>query len=165
MKPKTVGRAHGENSVHTPMEDAGLMANSIILTLDGEKAVSDVRPGDRIITRDAGTAIVRNIRKRRIKADAIVIQAGSLGDTRPDRDMILPAGQGVLVRDWRAEAMFGARQALVPAERLIDGEFIRREGIANLTVIELEFDRPHILYVDGIEVAGQIVRSTQAKAA
>jgi hypothetical protein len=141
------------------------MGQSIILTLDGEKPVGDVKPGDRVITRDSGTAIVRAVHKRRIRTAAVHIAAGSLGHTRPDRDVTLPAGQMVLVRDWRAAALFGAPQALVQAERLVDGEFVRLEDAVQMTVCILEFDRPHILYVDGIEVAGHLVQTAASVAA
>ena len=154
MKPKTVGRTQGGIAAEVPSHINGLMAESIILTLDGEKPVGDVKPGDRVITRDAGMAVVTGLRKRTVKARAVTIAAGSLGHTRPERDVLLPAGQPVLVRDWRAEALFGARQAIVPAARLIDGEFIRDVGDVEMTLCEITFDRAHVLYVDGLEVAG-----------
>lgn len=165
MKPKTVGREHGYKSVTSPTESAGLMASSIILTLDGEMRVADIQPGQRVITRDSGTAQVTSVRRHQIMDRAVRIRAGSLGDTRPDRDVTLPAGQGVLVRDWRAQALFGAAQAMVPASRLIDGEFITDLGLTSMTIYEIEFDRPHILYVDGLEVAGHMAATATAIAA
>ncbi|SHM40622.1 Hint domain-containing protein [Roseovarius litoreus] len=165
MKPKTVGRINGGQSTGNPNECTGLMAQSIILTLDGEKLVGDVKPGDRIVTRDSGMAVLRKVHQCRIQAAAVHIAAGSLGHTRPDRDVTLPAGQMVLIRDWRAEALFGTPQALVPAERLVDGEFVRFEDAVWMTLCTLEFDRPHILYVDGIEVAGHVAAEATSAAA
>ena len=165
MKPKTVGRNSGRTAATSPGESAGLLADSIILTLDGERHVHDIGPGQRVVTRDSGTATVKSVRRHVILTDAVRIMAGSLGDTRPDRDLILPAGQPVLVRDWRAQALFGAAQAMVPAIRLVDGEFITHLGPRPMTLCEIEFDRPHVLYVDGLEVAGHVARSTTAIAA
>jgi len=165
MKPKTVGRTDGNHADHAPIESTGLLAHSIILTLAGEKNIGDVKAGDRVITRDSGAAVVRNVRRRKLTCETVTIQAGSLGDKRPDCDTILPAGQPILIRDWRAKALFGSRQALVPVERLIDGEFIRRAASTDMTVIELEFDRAHVLYVDGLEVACHTVQPAQAAAA
>lgn len=168
MKPKTVGRIGGNASAVVPSHtllNTGLMAQSIILTLDGEKSVGDVKPGDRVITRDSGTAIVTATRARRVSMPVVRIRAGSLGHTRPERDMTLPAGQQVLIRDWRAKALFGRDQALVPVERLVDGEFVCREEASDITVCDIEFARPHILYVDGIEVAGQTDPEARAAAA
>ncbi len=165
MKPKTVGRTDGENADHAPIQATGLFAHSIILTLAGEQNIGDVKVGDRVITRDSGAAVVRHVRRRTITCDTVTIQAGSLGDKRPDCDTVLPAGQPVLIRDWRAKALFGNRQALVAVDRLIDGEFIRRAASSEMTVIELAFDRAHVLYVDGLEVACHTVQSAQAAAA
>ncbi|MEZ5716369.1 MAG: hypothetical protein R3D85_15150 [Paracoccaceae bacterium] len=67
--------------------------------------------------------------------------------------MILPAAQPVLLRDWRARALFGQDQALCPVGRLVDGEFIRTAGRRRLDLIRLGFQSQHILYVDGMELA------------
>ncbi|WP_299843072.1 Hint domain-containing protein [uncultured Roseovarius sp.] len=165
MKPKTVGRENGFRSVTPPTESSGLMADSIILTLDGEVRVGDLCDGQRVITRDSGTAQIKAVRQHKIVDKAVRIKAGSLGHTRPDRDVTLPAGQGILVRDWRAQAIFGTAQAMVPVSQLIDGEFITPLGPTSMTIVEIEFDHPHILYVDGLEVAGHLAATSAALAA
>lgn len=153
MKPKTVGRTDGGLTVLPPVDACGLWADSIILTLDGERLVSDLRSGDRIITRDSGVANLTGITRHMQRTRAVRIMAGSLGHTRPERDVTLPAGQLLLVRDWRAQALFGQDQALVPVARLVDGEFIALEQEQDMTLYMLEFAVPHILYVDGLELA------------
>lgn len=154
MKPKTVGRVGGDSTAEAPFDIPGLQSDSYILTLDGEKSVSDLCPGDRVITRDSGVARVTRVCSRQITTRAVRIQAGSLGHTRPERDVLLPAGQPVLIRDWRASAMFSAADAaMVEAHRLIDGEYITDAGEREMTLYTLGFDRPHILYVDGLELA------------
>jgi hypothetical protein len=72
---------------------------------------------------------------------------------RPDQEVLLPASQEILLRDWRAKALFGAAQALVPVSRLVDGSFVCALGEIEMGLHELVFDRPHILYVDGLELA------------
>ena len=153
MKPKTVGRVSDQKVTESPKHTSGLCADGVIMTLNGERAVSDLAPGDRVITRDSGTASIKSIKSRQIITQAVCILAGSLGHTRPDRDVTLPAGQPVLVRDWRARAIYNTRQAMVPAHQLIDGEFITDQGEVEMTLYTLTFDAPHILYVDGLEVA------------
>ena len=138
--------------------DTGLLARSRIMTLRGEVQVSDLHPGAQVITRDSGTAVLRAIRRRRITARRVRIRARSLGHSRPDHDAILPAGQMILIRDWRAQALFGVARALVPAARLADGEFVTILGTAPMIVHDLEFDRPHALYVDGLEVASTLAQ-------
>ncbi len=165
MKPKTVGRVGGQEATDTPYDSAGLQADSYILTLEGEKPVSDVCAGDRVITRDSGVARVKSVRSHKITIQAIRITAGSLGHTRPERDVLLPAGQPVLIRDWRAKAMFSSvGAAMVEAHKLVDGEFITHEGTCEMTLYELDFDHPHILYVDGLEMASDATAYLNAQA-
>jgi len=165
MKPKTVGRIADGTPSRIPSDTTGLLAHSIILTLDGAKPVGHVQAGDRVITRDSGMAIVKAVHRRQIRTAAVRIAAGSLGQSRPDRDVTLPARQMVLMRDWRAQALFGKPQALIPVSSLVDGEFIRLQDDVPMTVCDLEFDRPHILYVDGIEVAGHFPQTATAASA
>lgn len=153
MKPKTVGRSDGGVAVKPPVDATGLSGDSIILTLDGERRVADLRPGDRVITRDSGMARLTIITRRTAQTRAIQILAGSLGHTRPIRDVTLPAGQMILVRDWRAQAIFGAPQAMVPVSRLVDGEYVTLHPAREMQLYELHFARAHVLYVDGLELA------------
>lgn len=132
---------------------AGFAAGSIVLTLDGALPVEFLTPGDRVITRDQGMALLRGVRQRQVTCEMVSIMAGTLGHTRPEHDTLLPSEQKVLLRDWRAQALFGAPQALAQACKLIDGEFIRLAGRQTITLFQLEFDAPHILYVDGLELA------------
>ncbi len=153
MKPHTVGRADGDFAVRLPVEDVGLWAEGVILTAQGERCARDLRPGDRVITRDAGMVTLRGLTRQRLYTALVHIRAGSLGHSRPERDMIVPAEQRLLVRDWRAKALFGADQALVAAARLVDGEFVTHAGMAMLDLCRLDFGAAHILYLDGLEVA------------
>jgi hypothetical protein len=141
------------------------LADSIILTLDGERRVADLNVGDRVITRDSGTAVLRGITRHRLRTAAVRIMAGTLGHTRPERDVTLPAGQLLLVRDWRAKALFGDTQALVSATRLVDGEFVTLEAAHEMTLLTLDFATPHILYVDGLELASSAEMRLDARAA
>jgi len=165
MEPKTVGGTGGTNPSGAIVQASGFAAGSIVMTLDGEKLVEDLRPGDRVITRDTGMAILNDISTSTLCTRMVRVQAGSLGHTRPVRDVVLPAGQSILIRDWRAEAMFNARRALVQASQLIDGEFITDEGEAEMTLYALEFDAPHVVYVDGLELASSADIAALSKAA
>ena len=134
----------------------------MLLTMQGERRVDALAIGDRVITRDSGVATIRSVSVQRASAHSIRLRAGSLGHTRPDRDVLLPSGQPVLVRDWRAPAMFGARQAMVPVHRLRDDEFVTDAGTRDMTLHTLYFDAPHILYVDGLELASDAEAAARA---
>ena len=58
----------------------------------------------------------------------------------------------MLVRDWRARALFGQSQAMTTAGQLIDEEFIHGIGPRRMTLIRLEFDRPRVIYAAGLEL-------------
>jgi hypothetical protein len=165
MKPKSVGRNHGQTTHEAALQPAGTLSGSIILTLDGEIPVEHLLPGDRVVTRDSGMAVLRSVHRHQLRTRAVRIVAGSLGDTRPDRDVLLPEDQQILVRDWRAQALFGMRQFCVPVQALLDGEFIVSEGLQTMTLHELRFDDQHVIYADGLEIVAAMVRRAQAQAA
>ncbi len=147
------GAAAGTGPVGVNAAITGILSGATVLTLDGELPVEHLAPGDRVITRDSGMAVLREIRRSDRELAPVTVRAGSLGHSRPDRAPRLAPGTLVHVRDWRAQAMFGAAAADVPARRLIDGEFVGRAPVERTTVHDLVFDRPHIIYVDGLELS------------
>lgn len=158
MKPNAVGRVGGDDprprALPSQPAGTGLLGGTIVLTLDGELPVEYLSPGDRIITRDSGMARLSGLVRQPATLPLVDFAAGSLGDTRPDRNLTLPTAQRVLVRDWRARALFGAAQALVPAAALVDGEFVRALPARRCVLHQLVFDHPHIVYAGGLELAG-----------
>ncbi|KPP87213.1 MAG: Hint domain [Rhodobacteraceae bacterium HLUCCA08] len=145
----------GATAVDTRLK--GLTAGTTILTLDGELPVEHLSPGDKVITRDSGVAVLRGLRMVEVHVAPIAIKAGSLGYARPDRDILVAPDTPIHIRDWRAEALFGAKAATVPAKRLVDGEFVAEVEMRRMVLWELDFDRPHIVYADGLEVASDLV--------
>lgn len=131
----------------------GICGGTTVLTLAGELPVEHLVRGDRVITRDSGTAVLRGVRVTEVRIAPIRIKAGSLGHTRPDRDMIVAPHTMIHIRDWRAMAMYGTPTAMVPASQLVDGEFVAEQGPATIRLFSLVFDRDHIVYADGLEVA------------
>jgi len=130
----------------------GLCAGTSVMTLDGEIPVEHLNPGDRIITRDSGMAVLRALHMTETDMHPIRILAGSLGHTRPDRDMLVSPDTTVHIRDWRAQALFGTSSAMVPASRLLDGEFVAEQPKQTMRIFTLVFDRAHIIYADGLEI-------------
>ena len=160
MGPKLARRIHEEQAskdqnAQDVSAQSGLCADTIILTMDGELLARDIAPGDRIITRDAGMVKLLGVRRKRVMCDAVEIKAGSLGHTLPSHDITLPFGTEILIRDWRANAIYGTAQALIPAHELQDGEFIKIAHQQELEIIEFIFDTPHIIYAGGLEVGCQ----------
>jgi hypothetical protein len=157
MKPNTVGRVGGKvpqtgQFLPYAVLDTGLLQGTMLLTLDGEMPVEFVSIGDKLITRDSGISKVTHIQRSTREVHAIAFAAGSLGDKRPERDAVLAGDQMVLIRDWRARAMFNSERALVAARTLIDNEFVTDLGLRETTLIQVFCDGPHILYADGLEL-------------
>ncbi|WP_299285876.1 Hint domain-containing protein [uncultured Tateyamaria sp.] len=167
MKPKTVGRELcGQTPpLRTEIAHVGLVSGTIVLTSDGEIPVEYLSPGDRIITRNAGFVTLQAVEMERVTGEAVKIAAGSLGDTKPTHHVMLPAAQMVLVRDWRAQALRGASQAVMPAGCLIDDEFITSLGLRDMTLLRLGFEAPHVIYADGLELSVPAMVQTASVAA
>lgn len=157
MSKKTTGLAAGDRRAQgheqgTQQVSGGIAAGSIVMTLDGTLPVEHLTPGDRIITRD-GLRVLRGLAVTCAREATIIrIGASTLGPDRPQDDAIVAPRQKVLVRDWRAKAMFGTERAMVEAERLVDGEFIRAETVAELRLFSLQFDAPAVIYVNELEL-------------
>jgi hypothetical protein len=129
-----------------------LSAGTTVLTLDGALPVQFLAIGDRVITR-AGARTLRNIIVTQAEAVRLVrVSARSLTPDSPEDDVILPPDQPVFVRDWRAPALMGQRQGMVPVRKLMDGEHIRAETFAEMRLFTLRFDREEVIYAGGMEL-------------
>jgi hypothetical protein len=131
----------------------GITAGTMVLTLDGELPVQFLAPGDRIVTR-SGARTLRDIEVSVISnAKMVRISASALGHDRPAEDLFVAPDQAILIRDWRAKALYGVAQAMVPAARLIDGDYIREEVVAEARVFTLRFDNDAVIYAGGLELS------------
>ncbi len=147
--PAAVDEAARDGAVR---QGGGIAAGSIVLTADGALPVEHLTPGDRIITRD-GLRRLRGVTARCLRrVQAVRIGASTLDRDRPETDLLVAPDQKVLVRDWRAKALFGAPQAMVEARRLIDGEFIRSEPVETLRLFDLDLGGPAVIYANGLEL-------------
>lgn len=136
-------------AAHSP--HPGLVAGSVVWTSDGAIAVEYLAPGDRVVTRNAGLVAVTALHIVQYGGDFIQIAAQSLGKNRPDTDTILPATQTVLVRGRIAQHITGQDTALVAAERLGRIPGVTRHDRIEMTLVQLVFDRPQLVYADGLE--------------
>jgi len=129
-------------------------SGSRVLTGQGETPVEALQVGDRIITRDFGMALLRDVIRGTAPAgtEMVMIPAHSMGQGRPQCDLLVPCDQPIVIRDWRARSLFNAQEARVAAVRLVDDKIIRRVTAPEGSVWSLVLDRPSAIYVDGLEV-------------
>lgn len=131
---------------------AGFARNARIITTHGLRLVQELRIGDRLITRGNGVVPIELIEQQSLIARAVYVISATLGHFDSKRDSLLPAGQPVLVRDWRARAFTRRTEVILPAARLIDGEFVRDIGYQPMTLFRIYCKKPRVLYADGMEL-------------
>ena len=131
----------------------GLVAGTQVRTLDGLLPVEYLQPGDRIVTRAGARRLEAVSVVQRRMAGVVRIRATTLGHDRPEQDLLLAPGQPVLIRDWRARALYGVEVAAIPASRLADGEFIVAEVQQQVRLYTLRFAEDEVIYAEGLEVS------------
>jgi len=117
----TLGRPAPLPDTMAPCQNAvGLGA--VIMTTDGALPVEYLMPGDRIITHDQGAQTLARIEMRlAAPSAALVFRPSALGaGSLPP--VVIAARQQLVLRGWRARAMFSKPAALIEARRLRDGE-------------------------------------------
>jgi hypothetical protein len=132
----------------------GVTAGTQILTCAGERPASALVPGARIITRNHGALALRNCLTRTpIGCQKVVhIPAHAFGAGRPACDMDVLPDQPIVIRDWRAMALYGHSQARVAASRLVDGQIITYGWRKPEPMVALHFFTPSIIYANGLEI-------------
>lgn len=143
----SAGKSAAANDVRS-----GLAAGTPVLTLSGPVAVERLASGDRIVTRDGVRRLV-GVQRVDAAVRLVRVSESAIGVDQPEADMLMTADMQILIRDWRAKALRGCDQAVIAADRLIDGEYIRREPEARAVLFRLEFDSPVVIYVGGLELA------------
>ena len=130
----------------------GIAAGSIVLSAEGAIPVEFLCPGDRIITRNAGMVRLAAIESRAVRGRFVQIQQGTLADIRPDTDTILAADQQLLLRGKLAQRLTGQPAAFCRAGDLPAGPGIIALKDTTLTLVQLIFHSPQIVYADGLEL-------------
>jgi hypothetical protein len=124
-------------------------AGTLVMTLEGEIPVEHLSVGDRVITR-SGARTLKAVAARLVKG-AFVIAPHTLGHDRPEAEVAVGPTQKLLLRDWRARALYDRDQAQVPVARLVDGEYISAAA-GPVRLWRLGFDREEVIYAGGLEL-------------
>ena len=133
-------------------------AGTGIMTSRGEVAAIDVKPGDRVITRDNGMQTVRWVGHKTFSAKAIAVEPSlrpvripkdCFGPGVPVRDVFLsPQHQAVVVHQ-STRLLFGEPEILAPATHL---SFLPSIGqvLIPVTYVHLLFDRHELVLSEGL---------------
>ncbi len=122
---------------------------TLIHTLRGRIPIEDVRPDDRVQTRDDGVQAVRWTGSRRVAAKGqlapVRIRSGVMGN---DRDLLVSPQHRMLLRGWRPELFTGEPEALAAATMLIDGRGILQQEGGVVEYFHILFDRHQIILAE-----------------
>lgn len=126
-------------------------AGTRILTVDGNRTVEDLEPGDMVVTQDDGAQPVRWIGRRKVpaygKMAPVRIAANALGS---HGSVTVSPLHRILVADHRAELLFGEPEVLVAARDLVNDRTIRAEEGGMVEYVHLMFDRHQVVFTEGL---------------
>ncbi len=157
----------GGNSGEAFVDDVNVSANVVcfadgtkIDTPTGRVAVDELSVGDAVMTQDNGVQPVRWIARKTIqrreldvnpKLRPLVILADALGPGYPKVDLKISRRHRVLIRSRIAERMFGKREILVPAVKLLglSGVFVDT-AVQSVTYVHFICDRHEVVFANGL---------------
>ena len=135
-----------------------LTAGAVIDTAGGPRPVEALRPGDLVLTRDAGAQPLRAVLRRHVPPSAqaidpalrpVRIAAGAFGGGLPRQPMLVSLQHAFLAHDPRpggkGEVLIRARHI---AEELGKAR-LTAKPVAGLTYVHLLFDRHQLIRADG----------------
>jgi hypothetical protein len=133
-----------------------------IRTLNGDVAIEDLGPGDRLLTRDSGPQAVLWSGHRRMSGARLFampaqrpirLRRGALGLDRPEDDLIVSPEHRVLVMGRAAQDLWGEPEVLVRAADLVGDRFITVDHSLHETwYIHLMLERHEVIWANGLEV-------------
>lgn len=125
-------------------------AGTRILTPTGEIAIETLTPGDRVITFDSGTQVVRWVGRRKLRAVGHMAPVHISKDTFGHHDSLLVSQNHRILRTGPAiRPLFDTPEVLVAAKYLVDNRnvTIRRGGWVDY--VHILFDQHHLVWANG----------------
>ena len=116
-----------------------------------QRPIEDLRPGDRVLTRDDGPQEIRWIGQTTLRASGeqapIVIKAGALHNAN---DLLVSPDHRLFIYQ-RADVLGAGRaEVLVRARHLVNGVTVYRQEGGFIDYFQILFDRHQIIYAEGI---------------
>lgn len=130
-----------------------------IATPSGPRRIETLKEGDRVLTANGSTREIRWIGRRAVSAfemlhapklSPVRIRAGALGNQLPERDLLVSRQHRILIRSKVAERMFGTKEVLIPAIKLVGCSGIKvEEQPRALEYFHILLDEHEILLANG----------------
>ncbi len=130
---------------------------TLVATSRGTLPIEELRPGDRVITRDRGYQEIRWIGRanidpiRMLRAPHLApirIARGALGDGLPDRDIMVSPNHRMLIAESGNNALFGTPEVLVAAKHLVGRPGIEVASVRQTCYVHLMFDHHEVICAD-----------------
>lgn len=156
--PATIAAKQDSDSVTLTGLQA-VLSGSLIATQRGEIAAENLRPGDRVVSRDRGLVPLRWI--GRITVDTrqardtapMRIPRHALGRNLPVRDLYVAPDQKIWLKGAAFRDLFASHEVLIPAAALAGWSGVTQAAyLTEATYLLLLFDQPEIIIVDGLQI-------------
>lgn len=131
---------------------------TLVATKAGEVKVEDLRPGDRVVTRDNGFQEIawtghKLLTQEDLSASPelrpVLFRAGSLGPGTPAADMMVSPNHRMLMIHEQAQLIFAEREVLVAAKHLTSLPGVSRAEVREVRYIHIMFARHQVILADG----------------
>ena len=123
----------------------------ITMATGAQKPIEDLKPGDRVLTRDEGVQELRWIGQTTSRAVGrmapVLIRAGVLNNAA---DLVVSPDHRLMVYQRHDELGAGSPELLVRARDLVNGCDVVVQDGGFVDYFQLLFDRHHIVYAEGI---------------
>ncbi len=123
----------------------------ITLGTGAQVAIEDLKPGDRVLTRDSGVQEITWIGRSTARAVGamapILIRAGVLNNAG---DLLVSPDHRLMLYQRSDEIGAGSAEILVRAGDLVNGDSVVVQEGGFVDYFQLLFDRHHIIYAEGI---------------
>lgn len=130
-----------------------------VRTPRGEKMIKTLQAGDEVVTSENGVQKVAWIGRRKLSTAELVasphlkpvrIPAGALGEGSPRADLVVSPQHRILIVSKIAQRMFGKKEILVPAIKLVGTANIEQvTSVAPVTYTHLLFETHQIIFANG----------------
>ncbi|MCG7629462.1 Hint domain-containing protein [Epibacterium sp. MM17-32] len=130
----------------------------ITLATGAQRAIEDLRPGDRILTRDSGAQPITWIGQTTLRAVGemapILIRKGALNNAR---DLLVSPDHRLMVYQRSDALQAGRLELLLRARDLVNGDTVVVQDGGFVDYFQILFDRHYIIYAEGIAAESLLV--------
>lgn len=132
----------------------------ITMASGAQVPIQDLKPGDRVLTRDDGPQKIRWVGHNTVRAVGafapIRIDAGTLNNTR---DLLVSPDHRLFIYQRTDALGTGRSELLVKARHLVNGTTVQIQNGGFIDYFQLLFDRHQIIFAEGIAAESMLIDS------